>query len=349
MNGRGLSARLPAVLAALCFAVVEALAGSRDPGDALWSFFIAPLSDPWRLSALLGTMAPLLVAGLGAGVAFRAGIFNLGGEGQTALGFLAGALLLENLHGVPAGLALLAGFAVAGLSGAAMAALSGLAERRLGASVLLSSFLLSQAVLVMVDWAVAGPFRDPASNLLGMAPLPGPLLLPRPFGALGPGLAIFLALAVGAAMSWLLKASRPGFELELFGRSREFAGAQGFGGWLDVWPLALSGALSGIAGLLVLTGGTGQPIQGLTAGLGWNGLAVALVAGTDPLLSLPSAFLFAWLSEGAKAASILSDLSPATASVITALIVLLVTAKIEGRGRRALGELMKALRTGKLP
>ena len=345
MIRRGLRTRLPAVLVALCFAVLEAFLSSRDPLGALAAFFLAPLSDPWRIASLLGAMAPLLVAGLGAAVSFRAGIFNLGGEGQAALGFFVGSLFLSHLGQLPAFPALVAAFALSALAGTAIASISAIAERKLGASVLLTSFLLSQALVIAVDWAVAGPFRDPASNLLGMVPLPSAYLLPRSLGALPIGLGSFLALGVALAMIWLLRASRPGFELELFGRSRDFAKAQGLDPLLYFWPLALSGALSGMAGLLATVGASGQAVQGMTAGLGWNGLAVSLVAGTDPLLVIPSALFFAWLAEGAKAASILSDLPTATASVMTALIVLLVTARTYGPVPKKLRETINA--TGK--
>ncbi len=334
MIKRGLGTRVPAVLAALAFAAAEAVIGSRDPAGAASAFFLAPISDPWRLASLLGAMAPLLVAGLGAAAAFRAGIFNLGGEGQAALGFFVGSLFLSRVDGLSPIFALPAAFLLAALAGALLATLSALAERRFGASVLISSFLLSQVVVISIDWAVAGPFRDPASNLLGMRPLGAKYLLPRLAGSFPLGSGIFLALAIAIAMIWLLRFSRPGFELGLFGRSREFARAQGLDAFLDLWPLSLSGGLSGMAGLLATAGASGQAVQGMTAGLGWNGLAVSLVAGTDPILAIPSALLFAWLSEGAKAASILSDLSPATASVIIALIMLLVTAKGRWPGKR---------------
>ncbi|HUX41223.1 MAG TPA: hypothetical protein VMV83_08685 [Rectinemataceae bacterium] len=341
---RDLGTRIPAVLAALGFAVVEALIGSRDPAGALSAFFLAPVSDPWRLASLLGAMGPLLVAGLGAAVAFRAGIFNLGGEGQAAIGFFAGSLFLSRVEGLSPFLALPSAFLIASLAGALLAFASAIAERRLGASVLLSSFLLSQAVIIVIDWAVAGPFRDPASNLLGMRPLPAAYLLPKLAGTFPLSSGIIVALALALAMIWLLRLSRPGFELGLFGLSREFALAQGLDPSLDLWPLCLSGALSGFAGLLATAGASGQAVQGMTAGLGWNGLAVSLVAGTDPILAIPSSLLFAWLAEGAKAASILSDLSPATASIIIALIMLLVTAK---GGELPGKKLRKALSAGR--
>jgi len=324
---------LPALLLALGFAVLEALLASKAPFGSLFAFFVAPFASPWSLAALLNAAGPLLLAALGASLAFRAGIFNLGGEGQAALGLLAGALVLARAAQLPPPAAWLLAALAAFLLPALLALLSGLAERRLGASVLLTSFLLSQATLVIVDWALAGPLRDPSSNFLGMAALAPSLLLPRLLPGLPLTLGPVLALCLALFFAYILRGSRAGYELRLFGLSRRFARAQGLDPTLDLWPLALSGGLSGLAGRLLLHAGSGQAIQGLSGGLGWNGLSIALVAGTDPLLALPASLLFAFLDSGSRSASLLSDLSPETAALMKALILLLVTARFGRRGR----------------
>jgi simple sugar transport system permease protein len=315
------------ILVALSFALLEALLASRAPGSALAAFFGGPFASPWALSTLIDSSAPLLVSALAAGLAFRAGIFNLGGEGQAALGLLAGSLVLSHSAPLPPFLAIPLALVVAALAGGALALLSGLAERRFGASVLLTTFLFSQATLVVVDWLLAGPLRDPGSNLLGMPALPQDLLFPRLIKGLPLSLAPVLALLIALVLILGIKATRSGFELGLFGLSRRFAHTQGFDENLDLWPLALSGALSGVAGLFVVLGSSGQAVQGMSAGLGWNGLAISLVAGTDPLIALPASLFFAFLDAGARSAAILSDLSPETAAVMKALVLLLVTAR----------------------
>ena len=321
--------RLPPIAAALGFAVIEALLASAEPGKALASFLLGPFANLWSFLTLLNSAAPLLIAAIAASVAFRAGIFNLGGEGQAAVGLLAGSLTLAGLAALPAPLAIPLALAMAAMAGGILALVSGLAERRFGASVLLTTFLFSQAALVVVDYLLGGPLRDPASNLLGMRPLPASHLFPRLIGGLPLSLAPLAALAVSILIIMLIKATRSGFELGLFGHSRRFALTQGLDPRLDLWPLLLSGSLYGVAGCFVILGSSGQAVQGMSAGLGWNGLAVSLVAATDPLLAIPATLFFAFLDARARSASILSDLSPETAAIMKALVLLFVTARVE--------------------
>lgn len=347
---------LPALAAALGFAALYALLASAEPGRALSAFFLGPFSSPYAYLALLAAATPLLLSAFGAAVAFRAGLFNLGGEGQVAVGGLAAALVLAfaangAAGGGGAGAAWAAGggfhplaalglaFLAAACAGAFLAGLSALAERATGAEVLLTSFLLSQTALVVVDWAVAGPLRDPSSNLLAMPPIAAAFRLPRlaPPAPLDAGL--FLVLALALCMTWLLKWTKAGYELALRGRSPDFARAQGLDANLDLWPLLLSGALHGLAGALLVAGSAGRAVKGMSGGLGWNGISVALVAATEPLALAPAALFFAWLDAGALRASILADLSPDASAVMKALVLLLVTARPAlGLGRRGGGE-----------
>ncbi len=323
------AARFPPIVVALGFAVIEALLASAEPGKALASFFLGPFANLWSFMTLVNSAAPLLIAAIAASVAFRAGIFNLGGEGQAAVGLLAGSLTLAGLSGLPAPLAIPLALSVSAIAGGLLALVSALAERRFGASVLLTTFLFSQAALVVVDYLLGGPLRDPASNLLGMRPLPASHLFPRLVEGLPFSLAPLVALAVAILIIMLIKATRSGFELGLFGHSRRFALTQGLDPKLDLWPLLLSGCLYGVAGCFVILGSSGQAVQGMSAGLGWNGLAVSLVAATDPLFAIPATLFFAFLDAGARSASILSDLSPETAAIMKALVLLFVTARVE--------------------
>ena len=87
--------RLAALAAALLFAAVYALVASANPGEALEAFFLGPFSSLYSFLALLESSAPLLACALGACIAFRAGAFNLGGEGQASVGTLATALAVS--------------------------------------------------------------------------------------------------------------------------------------------------------------------------------------------------------------------------------------------------------------
>ena len=325
-----LTARIVALAAALALAALYPLVASHEPLSALHAFFLGPFSSSYAFYSLLESAAPLLICALGAGLAFRAGVFNLGGEGQAAVGTLAAALTVQGLEssGLPPALVLFAGLLAAGAAGSLLALLSTAAELWSGAEVLLTSFLFSQAALVAVDWAIGGPLKASESNLLAMPPIPAPFRLPRLAPPSTLSLAAPLALALAFLVSLAVDRTRSGYELRLFGRNRLFARASGIGEGVGALAMAASGALGGIAGATLVLGMTGRAVEGMTGGVGWNGLAVALVAGSHPMGAVPAALFFAWLDAGARQGSILSNLSPDASVVMKAVALFLITARI---------------------
>ena len=333
-SARALS-RIVAVGAALLIAVLYAFIASSDPRQALKAFFLGPLSSWYPFLALLESSASLLLCALGACIAFRAGAFNLGGEGQASVGTLAAAIVAGASGGscLSPAFVIAAAILAAAAAGAALALISALAERWTGAQIMLTSFLLSQATIIAVDWAVGGPLKDPASNLLGMPPIAANFRLPllsRPSP-----LSLAFPLSIGAALCtvFFTKATRTGLELRMLGKNPQFARAAGLSPALGVWAMAISGALGGTAGSFLVLGQAGRAIKGMTGGVGWNGLAIALIAGSDGLGAVPAALFFAWLDSGSRQASILADLSPDASSILVAAALLLITAKLRARGR----------------
>ena len=332
MRAKALS-RLAALGGALAFATIYALLASSDPRTALAAFFLGPFSSAYSLFSLLEASAPLLACALGACIAFRAGAFNLGSEGQASVGTLAAALAggaVGGLPGLPPFLGIAVAILAAAAAGSVLALLSAIAERRTGAQVMLTSFLLAQAATIAVDWAIGGPLRDANSNLLAMPAIAQRLRLPllAPPSPLSLAFPIALVLALCAVV--FTKGTRTGSEIRLLGKNPEFARAIGLSPSLGAWAMGIGGALAGIAGSFLVLGQSGRAIVGMTGGVGWNGLAVALIAGTDGLGALPAALFFAWLDAGSRQASILADLSPDASSVLKAVALFLITARIAG-------------------
>jgi simple sugar transport system permease protein len=205
---------------------------------------------------------------------------------------------------------------------------------------MLTSFLFAQAAIIVVDWSIGGPLRDSNANLLAMPAIAERLRLPR----LAPPSPLSLALPISAllAVSTVVftRATRTGAELRLLGRNPSFARAVGLSPRLGAWAMAASGALAGIGGSLLVLGQAGRAVKGMTGGIGWDGLAVALIAGSDGLGALPAAVFFAWLDSGSRQAAMLADLSPDASSVLKAVALFLITAKLtgtelgHGKGRR---------------
>jgi general nucleoside transport system permease protein len=321
--------RLIAMGAALGIAVLYATLASATPRAALEAFFLSPFTNRYSFFALLENAAPLLACALGASIAFRAGAFNLGGEGQASAGTLAAAIAAQaaSALALPPAIGIAAAIVAGALAGAALAFSSAALERGMGAPVMLTSFLLSQATLIAVDWAISGPLRDPTSNLLGMPPIARAYLLPRLAPPSPLSLALPIALVAAVLTVLVTKGSRVGMELRFLGKSSAFARAIGLSPRLGAWAMTSSGALAGAAGSFLVLGQAGRAVKGMTGGVGWNGLSAALIGGSDGVFALPASLFLSWLDSGSRQSSILADLSPDASSVLVAVALFLITAR----------------------
>ncbi len=321
------------------FIALLAYFASSDPAATLRAFFLVPFRSRTFFPSALEAAAPLALAAVGVLVAFRSGHFSLGGEGQVYAG-----AVLAALAGIyaPSGalgfsLALLAGCA----GGSLVAAPAALGKRWANADVLLTTFLISQASLFIADWAIAGPLRDPANNLVAMLPVPRASRLPRLWPPAATSPAPFLALLAAVAAWYYFSRTRSGRKLGLYGKNPLMAKLQGYPTGLYSWlPLLAAGAAHGAAGAFLSLGANGTAVRGISGGIGWSAIGVSLIAGNEALAVPFAALLFAWLDAGARQAAILSDLPPDAAMVVKALVIFAATAKPFARKLKA----MKAAR-----
>ncbi len=317
-----------AIVGAALLAILLLWGLSSSFSASLELFFLGPFRNAWYFGNMLAEASVLVLAGLGAAVAFGSRNFNLGGEGQVYAGAIAAAAILLGLPTASPPLGI--GLALLGsaLAGAALAWFSGRLKLSLGVDELISSFLASAIFVYLGGFLISGPLQDPSSNFQSTASIAPAFRLARLFPPSNLSTAAFASLfALGLAM-FLSKRTRLGFEFGLVGRNAEFARYAGIDtGFYVTAPMALSGALYGLAGAFLLLGTQYKAMKGFTSGIGWSGIAVALVAGNSPSAILPSALLFAYLDTGAKAVMIGSDVTGDIVSVIQATVFFLVTAR----------------------
>jgi simple sugar transport system permease protein len=310
--------------------------GSAAPGAALRAFFVAPLVNRYYAGNMFSSMGFLLMAGLGIVIAFRAGLYNLGGEGQVYVAALAGTLAGLAVPTAPGVIGALVVILVATATGALLAGLSGALRHFFRTPELITSFLLSAALIPVVDHLITGPFNNPDRNLIATATLPQTFWLPRLLPPSELSLALPIALLLAVATSLVLFRTVAGYELRLFGLNDEFAGYAGINtGAHTVGALAASGAFHGLCGGMMVLGTYHAAIAGFTGGLGWNAIAVALIARLHPLGAIASALIFSYLEAGAKAAMLHTDFTFELGTIIQAVIFFLVTAQFAVRGRRS--------------
>jgi simple sugar transport system permease protein len=316
---------VPALSLGVLVLLVFLLSGT--PGRTLFAFFLGPFSTLYHFGNMLSGAVPLILGGLGVSIAMKAGSLNLGGEGQIYSGaFIAtiAALGLEHLGLLGDCAALLAGVLFAGTA----AAVSGICKAKWNTSELITSFLFSNALVLLVNFMVNGPFLDPRTNLQSTkkiaASLRFPLILPPS------NLSISICIALGAALGTclFLNRTKTGYEFRMAGANEIFARYGGINTKRNtVLAMFLSGAFYGLAGGLAVFGAYYGTVKEFSSGMGWNGLAAALVARFNPLLVIPSALFFAWISSGARIAMQRTDITFEIASVAQAVIFFLATSK----------------------
>jgi simple sugar transport system permease protein len=268
------------------------------PVAAVRSLAVEAFGSSFAWTGTLLHAAPILLTGLAVAWAFRAGLFNIGAEGQLLWGALAAAwagsaLRLPPLMHVPAALA------AGALAGALWAWPAAALKARRGAPEVVTTLLLSFVAVHLTTFVANGPLHDPAQQGARTADLSASAHLPAlPGGRLHAGLLI--ALAAAALLALALDRSRFGFQLQVVGRNPEAARSSGIG-VERVWMLALlqSGALAGLAGAVEILGVHHYFQAGFSPGYGYEGIAVAILGGGAPAGVVLSALSLGGLANGA--------------------------------------------------
>ena len=256
------------------------------------------VGSPHQIGAALNRTTPYLLAGGGVAMCFRAGIINIGAEGQIAVGGMgtaAVALAWPNDLSMGAAVAALLGGAAAGAVWAGLATTIHLGRR---VHEVLATLLLNFVALLLVQQVLAGPLGQFGAGFLQSPLLPRETWLPRVphFNA---HVGILIAIAAAASLSFTLWRTRFGFALRVAGNSRPAATYAGFSLPLLTWSvMLLAGALAGLAGGIEVLGLHRRLIEGFSLGFGFKAVTVALLGAIEPLAIVPAALFVGLLEAG---------------------------------------------------
>jgi ABC-type uncharacterized transport system permease subunit len=323
----------PVSAAVLAFLVAVAILASVgiDPiatlGDA-----IAYGLQPATLVAIVNKAVPYYLAGIAAAIGFHLRLFNIGIDGQYRLAAFAAAVVGATVA-LPAPLHLALIVVVALAVGAAWASLAGLLLVRRGVNVVISTIMLNAVATGLIAYLLS-PDRlgsmTPGSNNVTTFPIPESgwiPALPTPAGALN-GLVI-LAAAVGIAYWLVLNRTTLGFEVRATGLGDRAAAVAGIrASHLALGVMAASGAVAGLVGLPQLLGSSHRFGLDFPAGLGFTGLAVAILGRNHPLGIAIGAFVWAFLERSAQILD-LAGVSREVVTILQAVIVLSIVAAYE--------------------
>ncbi len=316
--------RVPLAVAAgtLAAAALLVLLAGASPAEALAALARGAFGSRAALGETLARSTSLVLTAVGAALAFRAGVLNIGLEGQLLAGAAAAAAVGPLFPDLPAA-ARLAVLLAAPLAGALQAAPAAwLAERR-GVPAVLSTILLNLVAAAGVTWLVRGPLRDPSGDYPQSRALGEAVLLPP----LAPGMrataAVLVALAIAATAAFVLARTPLGLALRAVGEAPRAARAAGLpAARLRAGAFLVSGALAGLAGGLEVLARTGRLYDPFSDGVGYAGIAAALLGGMAPAGGAAGGLLFAALGAGSSALQRDAGVPSALASIVPALAVL---------------------------
>jgi general nucleoside transport system permease protein len=313
--------------------VITVIAAVADLGQVLEAFWRGSLGTSSAFfSGTLVRAIPLSIVGAGIAIAFRAGVFNIGGEGQLLLGAVAATVVGLEWSRALGPASVVVALAAGALAGAAWAAIAAVLRTRFGVLEVISTIMLNFVAANLVSYLVRGPLQEPTRIYPQTELISAYSRLPRLWPSTRLHLGVFIAIAVSVGAWWLLTRTAAGFRVRAVGASPT---ASAVTGRVDVrrvtaGALIASGALAGLAGGIEVTGVTYALYENLSPGYGFSAIAVAILARLHPLAVLGTALLFATLETGALGMQRDAGVPSVVASALEAVAILTVVA-LSGR------------------
>ena len=326
------------VVSVLCFVVL--VGGFTDVGlvDAARAFVSGALGSVDAVSETLTRAVPLAIVGVGAALGLRAGVFNVGGESQMIMGAVAAVIVTGWVGGsAPVGV-VWAVAAVAALAGGALwAVVPAVLWVARGVSEILSTLLINFVTVAFLAWLLTNTWlQDPDPYVITAqgAPLADRVVLPVLIGGSRIHAGAFVALVAVAGTAWTMRTGL-GYRIDLVGANPSLAAQAGIRPVrLRVAMLLTSAALAGLAGAVQLFGVSYRLSTGLTGGVGYTGVLIAVLGRGRPIATGVAAIVFAILITGGE--SLEREGVPRTLSaVIQAVLIVGVALALSGSRRGA--------------
>ncbi len=312
-----------AILFGFCVAAVILASAGYDPIGSFSALFNGAFGKPKYISNVIIKATPLLLTGSAVAFAYKAGLFNIGGEGQYIAGTVLAVVVGSQIN-LPAPLQIPIVILVGTLGGAVLGGLVGWLKARFGIHEVITSIMFNWIALYLNNFVVQTdlfhkanstatiPVNDSSFTMLlpnwkvskeGMNALAGIPWFREMLVKTDMNVGILVAIVAAVFIWWLLTRTKVGYEIRAVGLNKDAAQFAGISVEKNVvLCMVISGALCGLAGALTITGTSPHSISTLAAfeNNGFNGLSVAFIAGCSPIGCIPASFLFAGLIYGGQ-------------------------------------------------
>ncbi|MBW1803161.1 MAG: ABC transporter permease, partial [Deltaproteobacteria bacterium] len=289
---------LSVILSLLIGAIIIGISGS-DPAQAFWALFSGAFGDTASLARTFEKATPLIFNGLAIAFAHKAGLFNIGAQGQFLFAAIAAAAAGYLIHGIPfyihAPLVLLTG----ALAGGIYSAIQGALKAYTGAHEVITGIMFNYVAINITDYLAKGPLMDTyQGNIVPRTPLilescRLPHLFELPSG-------FFISVFISVLCWWFVKYSVKGFEIRVSGSNIHAARYAGINTRaIVIFTMLVSGIMAGLGGAVETTGIVFRYQPGFNTGLGFEGITIALLARIHPFGIVPAACLIGAMKSGA--------------------------------------------------
>lgn len=296
-----------------------------NPISAYAALFSGAFQGMGNFGASLVLATPLMLAGLGIALSFRAGIFNIGAEGQLYLGAMAATFVGANLTGLPPllhiTLAFLASMVVGGLWGF----IPGYLKIKKGFNEVITSILLNYIGVYFVNYAVSSFLKDPGSFAPQSLPLQPSARLAKFMTGSELNSSIILGLVITIILYIVLYKTDWGFQVRAIGSNREAGRTAGMNtNKVFITAIGISGALAGLAGAVQIMGYQYILLQNFSPNTGYDSIAVALLGNLNPIGTAIAAIFFGALRNGANTMQIIMNIPVTIVYIIQAIIIICI-------------------------
>lgn len=328
---------LKAILRASAIPVVAVLLAAIIGAVILWGSGASPLEayaallkgafgSPQALQRTLEKATPLVFSGLAVAFAFKAGLFNIGAQGQLLLGAIMAAYVGFSFTGLPAYLHVPLALLVGAAAGALYGAIPGALKAYTGAHEVITTIMLNYVAINLTDYLADGPWKDTSvGNVVARTPaIQDTARIP----ALGPvPLGFVLAVIMAALAWWVLWKTTLGYEIRTVGLNPNAARYAGIKvARMVILTMVLSGFLAGMGGAVESLGIVGRYQPGFNVALGFDGITIALLGKTHPFGVIPAAILVGAMRAGSSQMQFSANVAAEIIDVILAVILFFVTA-----------------------
>lgn len=278
------------------------------------------------IATTLAKATPLVLSGLAVAICLRAGLFNIGAQGQLISGALASAWAGYYFVGLPMFIHIPLALLLGAFFGALVALVAGVLKAYRGVHEVITTIMLNSIVIALADYLASTPFKEPDQPLTRTPKIEDSARIPDVFGL---PLGFFIAVIVSYIFWWILKNTTTGFRIETIGRNKN-------AGWyagisikrVVILSMLLGGAVAGVAGAIETLSIVGRFEPAFNAGLGFDGITVALLARANPLGVIPAAILIGGMRASGSTVQFEAGVAPEIVDLLLALILFFVTAPL---------------------